>query len=199
LGELGALAAECEEGAGLHWVGQGLFLAELVDIDSGAVLPLEHDAVGELVFTTLVREAHPLIRFRTHDHVRIAGTECRCGRAGFRFHVLGRSDDMFIVKGINVYPLGVQDLILEMRPSLTGEFQIVLTEPPPITASPRIRVEYAQGTPAADLAQIRERLAGRLRDLLVFTPDLELLPAGTLPRSERKAKRLYRQYRGEVP
>jgi phenylacetate-CoA ligase len=199
LGELGPLAAECDQRDGLHWVGQGLFLAEVVDVDTGCALPFEDGVVGELVFTTLVREAHPLVRFRTHDHVRITTAECRCGRAGFRFHVLGRSDDMFIVKGVNVYPLGVQDVIFEMRPALTGEFQIILTEPPPITVSPRIRVEYAEGISAAQLSSVRERLARRLRDLLVFTPDVELLAPGTLPRTERKAKRLYRQYRGEVP
>ncbi len=199
LGELGAVAAECERGAGLHWVGGGLFVAELVDSESDASLEFEDGASGELVFTTLDREAHPLIRFRSHDHVLITAAPCMCGRSGFRFQVLGRSDDMFIVKGINVYPLGVQDVIVGMRPALTGEFQIVLTQAPPITENPLIRAEYGQGVSADELAGLRERLAGRVRDVLVFTPDVELLPPGTLPPSERKAKRLYRSYQGELP
>jgi phenylacetate-CoA ligase len=199
LGELGAVAAECEHGAGLHWVGQGLFIVELVDPDSDAPLQFADGAVGELAFTTLEREAHPMIRFRSHDHVQIMTTPCACGRAGFRFHILGRSDDMFIVKGINVYPLGVQDVLLGMRPALTGEFQIVLRKPPPITENPLIRVEYGQGVTVDELDGLRERVAGRVRDVLVFTPDVELLSAGSLPRSERKAKRLFRTYRGEQP
>ena len=200
LGEMGPLAAECPHGGGLHWVGQGLFLAELVDPLSGVVKPLVEGAVGELVFTTIDREAHPLIRFRSRDHVQVVGVGTHaCGRNGFRFQVLGRSDEMFIVKGINVYPLGVQDVVVGMRPALTGEFQIVLRDPPPITDAPLVRVEYAAAVPAEELESLRHRLARRIRDALVFTPRIELVPPGTLRRAERKAKRLYREYMGEQP
>ncbi|MBI3760830.1 MAG: hypothetical protein HY260_03080 [Chloroflexi bacterium] len=125
MGELGALAAECEHASGMHYVGQGLFLAEFIDAESGEVIPMTEGAVGELVFTTLHREAHPMIRFRSHDHVRVFVEPCDCGRAGFRFVILGRSDDMFIVKGINVYPPGIQDILYGFLPDLTGEFQTV--------------------------------------------------------------------------
>jgi phenylacetate-CoA ligase len=200
LGELGPLAAECQHGGGLHWVGQGLFLAELVDPQSGVVKPLVEGAVGELVFTTIDREAHPLIRFRSHDHIQVVGVGTHaCGRSGFRFQVLGRSDEMFIVKGINVYPLGVQDVILSMRPALTGEFQILLRDPPPITEAPLVRVEYGAAVRGEELESLRDRVARRIRDALVFTPRIELLPPGALPRTERKAKRLYRLYKGEQP
>jgi phenylacetate-CoA ligase len=199
MGELGAPAAECSRGDGLHYVGQGLFLVELIDPATGAVLPWTDGGVGELVFTTLEREAHPLIRFRSHDHVRISLAPCPCGRTGFRFRILGRSDDMFIVKGVNVFPLGVQDVIYSFRPALTGEFQILLDKPPPITSNPRLRVECGEGITAEDGRGLRERLGQRLRDVLVFTPDIELLPAGSLPRTEKKAKRLYRLYQGERP
>ncbi|HEV8676985.1 MAG TPA: AMP-binding protein [Methylomirabilota bacterium] len=197
MGELGALAAECELVDGLHYLGQGLFVVELVDAETGAPRPLVEGAVGELVLTTLEREAFPLIRFRSHDHVRIAVEPCPCGRAGFRFVILGRSDDMFIVKGINVYPLGVQDVLDGFRPELTGEFQILLDDPPPITRDPRLRVEYGESVRPEALARLRERVTRRIRDVLVFTPVVELVPAGSLPRSERKAKRLYRLYQGE--
>src|SRR5579885_3163266 len=108
-------------------------------------------------------------------------------------------DDEHVVKGINVYPLGVQDVILSLRPALTGEFQIVLAQPPPITDPPLIRVEYSADVRTEDLEALRSRLERRIRDLFVFAPRVELLPAGTLPRTERKAKRLYRQYLGEHP
>ncbi len=200
LGELGPLGAECRHSRGLqHYLGGGLLIAELIEAESGAVRPLEDGAEGELVYTTIDREAHPMIRFRSHDQVRVSLEPCACGRRGFRFRVLGRSDDMFIVKGINVYPLGVQDVILSLRPALTGEFQIVLAQPPPITDPPLIRVEYSADVRTDDLEALRSRLERRIRDLFVFAPRVELLPAGTLPRTERKAKRLYRQYLGEHP
>jgi phenylacetate-CoA ligase len=200
LGELAPLAAECRCADGLHWLAGGLIFVELVDPASGVPMRAEAGAVGELVFTTLDREAHPLVRFRSHDHVEILGLgRHECGRTGFRFRVLGRSDDMFIVKGINVYPLGVQDLILSMRPAATGEYQIVLEEPPPLTNPPLVRVEHANHLAPGELDALRDRLARRIREVLVFTPRIELVPRGTLPVTERKARRLVRAYLGEQP
>jgi phenylacetate-CoA ligase len=200
LGELAAVAAECRCAEGLHWIAGGLVYVELVDTVSGAPVPVAEGAVGELVFTTLDREAHPLVRFRSHDHVAITGAgRHACGRTGFRFRVLGRGDDMFIVKGINVYPLGVQDVILGMRPAVTGEYQIVLREAPPLTNPPLVRVEYENHLAPGDIDALRDRLARRIREALVFTPALELVPRGTLPVTERKAKRLVRAYLGEEP
>ncbi len=200
LGELGGFAAECRHSTGLqHYLAQGIILTELIDPASGAPQPMTEGAVGEMVYTTIDREAHPLIRFRSHDQVRISIEPCACGRTGFRFQVLGRTDDMFIVKGINVYPLGVQDVIMSMRPALSGEFQILLTDPPPITYNPKIRVEYGVGEDSSveALEALRTRLQRRIRDIFVFTPDVELLPPGSLPRTERKTKRLYRLYLGD--
>jgi phenylacetate-CoA ligase len=195
LGELAPLAAECGRAEGLHWLGHGLMLVELIDPATEAAVPVADGAVGELVFTTLQREAHPLVRFRSHDHVRILGTRrCECGRTGFRFRMLGRSDDMFIVKGINVYPLGVQDVILSMRPAVTGEFQIVLEEPPPLTHPPLLRVECEDRLGPDELERLRDRLARRVREALMFTPAIEFVPRGTLPAAERKARRLVRAY-----
>jgi phenylacetate-CoA ligase len=200
LGELAPLAAECRCAEGLHWLGHGLIYVELIDTASGASIPAGEGAVGELVFSTLDREAHPLVRFRSHDHVQILGVgRHECGRTGFRFRVLGRSDDMFIVKGINVYPLAVQDVILSVRPAVTGEYQIVLQEAPPLTNPPLVRVEYDGRLGADDVAHLRERLVRRIREALVFTPAIELVPCGTLPIAERKARRLVRAYLGEQP
>jgi phenylacetate-CoA ligase len=200
LGELAALAAECGRAEGLHWLAHGLVLVELIDPADGSAMPPAPGAVGELVFTTLDREAHPLIRFRSHDHVQILGAgPCDCGRTGFRFRVLGRSDDMFIVKGINVYPLGVQDVIFSMRPAVTGEFQIILEERPPLTNPPLVRVEYEDHLGGEDMEALRDRLTRRIREALVFTPAIQLVPRGTLPVIERKARRLVRAYLGERP
>jgi phenylacetate-CoA ligase len=192
--ETAPLASECAEIDGLHWMGAGLYLPELIETETGTPLAFEDGIVGELVITTLDREAHPLIRLRTRDHVRVTVRPCRCGRTGFRFEVLGRADDMFIVRGINVYPLAVGAIVGDFRPMLTGEYQIVLEERPPLIEPPLLRVELTATLSADERESLRGRLADRVRELLVFTPNVVLLDPGEMPRSEMKAQRLVRAY-----
>jgi phenylacetate-CoA ligase len=178
----GTLAGECEERQGLHFCGQGATLAELVDPDTGDQLALAPGVRGELAFTHLKREAGPLLRFRTRDVVEILGLDCPCGRTGFRFTVVGRSDDMFRVRGVNVFPSAVEGL---MREHGIDRFAILL-ETFPVEPPVRILVEGVDG---------REReLAQAVRARLDFTCEIS---AATLPRSEAKSKRLYRLYDGE--
>ena len=178
----GTLAGECEERAGLHFSGQDAALVELIEPESGERVPVEEGARGELVFTHLYREAAPLIRFRSRDVAEILGVDCPCGRTGFRFRVVGRSDDMFRVRGINVFPSAVEEL---MREQGVDRFAIVL-DSFPVEPPVRILVEGVTG---------REReLAQAVRARLDFTCEIS---AATLPRSEAKSKRLYRVYDGE--
>jgi phenylacetate-CoA ligase len=178
----GTLAGECQERNGLHFSGQGATLVELVDPDTGDPLSIEAGARGELVFTHLYREAAPLIRFRSRDVAEILGLECPCGRTGFRFTVAGRSDDMFRVRGVNVFPSAVEAL---MREQGVDRFAIVL-ESFPVEPPVRILVEGVDG---------REReLAQAVRARLGFTCEIT---AATLPRTEAKSKMLYRVYDGE--
>jgi phenylacetate-CoA ligase len=180
----GTLAGECEERDGLHFSGQDATLAELVDPETGEQLPIEAGARGELVFTHLQREAAPLLRFRTRDVAEVVAAECECGRTGFRFRVAGRSDDMFRVRGVNVFPSAVEALLRERG---IDRFAIVL-ERFPVEPPVKILVEGVNG---------REReLAQALRARLDFT--CEIAPA-TLPRTEAKSKLLYRVYEGEEP
>jgi phenylacetate-CoA ligase len=195
LSETGVMAAECEHRTGLHLVTRGHFATELIDPATGAVIAAEDGAEGELVFTNLGREASFLVRYRSHDLVRVHGAPCPCGRTGLRFSMVGRSDDMFIVRGVNVFPLGVQDILYAMRPAVTGEFRIILDHEPPIDYAPRVLVERGEDA-SADLAQ---RVADAIQTRLNFTPAIELVAAESLPRAERKSKRLYRTYLGEVP
>ena len=153
---------------------------------------------SELVFTTLKRRACPLIRLRTHDTVRVFTHPCACGRTSFRFHVLGRSDDMFIVKGMNIFPLSVQESLLLLRPEVTGEFFIVLDKEPPIDYSPRICVEIADGLPPARMDPLKQELIAAIQRRSNFTPALEFVPAGSIA-SEHKTRRLYRAYAGVTP
>ena len=178
----GTLAGECEERDGLHFSGQDATLVELIEPESGEQVPVEEGARGELVFTHLYREAAPLIRFRSRDVAEILGVDCPCGRTGFRFRVIGRSDDMFRVRGVNVFPSAVEEL---MREQGVDRFAIVL-DSFPVEPPVRILVEGVKG---------REReLAQAVRARLDFTCEIA---AATLPRSEAKSKRLYRVYDGE--
>src|SRR4029077_17636283 len=99
-----SLFGECPQQQGMHFCGGGHVWAELVDPDSREPMIIEAGAVGELVYTHLTREAMPVVRFLGGDIVRIEGSACECGRATFRMRVIGRRDDMFIVRGVNVYP-----------------------------------------------------------------------------------------------
>jgi phenylacetate-CoA ligase len=178
----GTLAGECEERAGLHFSGQDAALVELIDAESGEQIPVEQGARGELVFTHLYREAAPLIRFRSRDVAEILGVDCPCGRTGFRFRVVGRSDDMFRVRGVNVFPSAVEEL---MREQGVDRFAIVL-DSFPVEPPVRILVEGVKG---------REReLAQAVRARLDFTCEIAV---AMLPRFEAKSKRLYRIYDGE--
>ena len=195
LSETGVMAAECEHRTGLHLVTRGHFATELIDPGSGTVLEAVDGAEGELVFTNLGREASFLVRYRSHDLVRIHGEPCACGRTGLRFSMIGRSDDMFIVRGVNVFPLGIQDILYGMRPAVTGEFQILLDHEPPIDYAPRIVVERGDDVGGDLVARVGVAIQQRLN----FTPAIELVEPESLPRAERKSKRLYRTYLGEVP
>lgn len=134
-----------------------------------------------------------MLRLRTHDFVQVFTEPCQCGRHSFRFRTLGRSDDMFIVKGVNIFPMGVQDVVTRLRPRLTGEFQIVLDTPPPFDYSPRLLVEVDRNFsehlyPALiiEVEEVIKRQAG-------FSVIVELVEQGTIA-SEHKTRRVLRLY-----
>ena len=148
---------------------------------------LEDGAGGELVLTHLRHRASPLLRFRTRDHVEVRTSPCACGRTGPRVRCVGRTDDMLIVRGVNVFPSAVREVVSAFAPQVSGHILVrpqaegVKQEPPlPVT------VELARaGVPDDSLADaIRERL----RNVLVVQTKVELVPWGSLQRSEYKSK-----------
>lgn len=197
-GELGLHSGECEYLNGLHYGGAGIVLVELVDPDTAQIKSFTHGATGEFVYTSLRREASPLVRMRSHDFAQVFTEPCPCGRTGFRFKVLGRTDDMFIVKGVNVFPLGVQAVLSTLSPRLTGEFQIILNAPPPIDYSPVLRVEVAREVPEEAYVALVAEVRDVVRERSGFTPEVELVAQGEIA-SEKKTRRLYRAYKGERP
>jgi phenylacetate-CoA ligase len=181
-----SLWGECEQKAGMHFSGRGFVHFELIDPETGAVKPLVDGAEGELVLTHLVNRSAPLLRFRTRDHVRLSVGPCACGRTAPRVRCIGRTDDMLIVRGVNVFPSAVREIVNEFAPTVAG---VILIRPrsagvrqePPLP----VRVELAPGATGEGLA---ERIRARLRDKLLVTTEIEFAPAGSLPRSEYKSR-----------
>ena len=192
IGDIGiSLWGECEEQDGMHLGARGFVHPELVDTETGGALPLAHGARGELVLTHLSHRAAPLLRFRTRDYVEVRATPCACGRTGPRVRCLGRTDDMLIVRGVNVFPSAVRDVVAGFAPAVSGHVLVraegagVKQEPPlPVV------VELApEGEPDAALA---ETIRDRLRNVLVVQTRVDLVPFGTLARSDYKATLLER-------
>ncbi len=186
-------AAECDEKAGMHFLAPDLMLLELIDPDSGEPIEFTEGATGELVATHLDRECVPLVRFRTRDHVVVWTAPCPCGRTGVRLRCVGRTDDMLILRGVNVFPSAVKDVVMSLRPRTTGEIQIVLDQPGPRVDPPlKIRVEH--GPEAPPIVELKHEIEATLRDKLIFSADVELVPPGTLPRYEMKARLVHKAY-----
>src|SRR5216117_3613531 len=171
----------------MHLGARGFVHAELVDPETGAAIAMDDGARGELVLTHLRHRAAPLLRFRTRDHVVVRTSPCACGRTGPRIRCIGRTDDMLIVRGVNVFPSAVREVVSAFAPEVSGHIRVkppaegVKQEPPlPVT------VELARGR-AAD-ATLAEAIRDRLRDVLVVQTRVELVPWGSLRRSEYKSK-----------
>jgi phenylacetate-CoA ligase len=188
IGDIGvSLWGECEEQDGMHLGARGFVHAELVDPETGAALALDDGATGELVLTHLWHRAAPLLRFRTRDHVEVRTSPCACGRTSPRIQCIGRTDDMLIVRGVNVFPAAVREVVSAFAPDVSGHI-LVKPEAPGVKQEPPlpVSVELARGR-AADPA-IAQAIGERLRELLVVRTRVDLVPWGSLPRSEYKSK-----------
>ncbi len=189
------VAAECHARAGLH-VNEDHFLPEIVDPATGAGRP--PGAEGELVLTSLTKEALPMIRYRTGDVSALDPSPCACGRTTVRMaRIKGRTDDMLIIKGVNVYPSQLEAALLAL-PELAPHYQLVVdrTQGFPTLA---VHVEPADAVVAAwggfdsarpEVLGLSARVAERLRGHLGLTPDVAIVPPKSIPRSEGKAVRV---------
>lgn len=182
-GGIGTTGQDCKEHCGIH-VWEDQYITEIIDPVTGEVLP--DGEYGEAVFSSLTREAMPIIRYRTHDITRILSREkCACGRTSLRIdRITGRTDDMLIVKGVNFYPRQVEQALMEI-PGVKDEFQIILEERHGMT-DVTINVEADEGVTG-------HMVAKHLRERLGFLPKGDVFPVGSLPRNEGKAKRVIRR------
>lgn len=176
---------ECEAADGMHFLSPDLMIAELIDPTTGDTVDPVAGAQGELVYTALRRRASPLLRFRTRDHVVVTGTDCSCGRTGFKVRCVGRTDDMLIVRGINVFPSAIKDLVQAMTPSTTGEMRVRPDFPGHSTQKPLpLVVEHAASLPRGKHDGLREELETRIRSALNIKTRVELVPEGALKRPD---------------
>ena len=184
---------ECEQQAGMHFCAQEFIIVEIIDPHTGECVEPKDGTRGELVYTAIDRECVPLIRFRSRDHVEIWTSKCECGRTSPRIRIIGRTDDMMIIQGVNVFPSAIKAVIGDFKPLTTGELEIQLAEPGPAAKAPLpIKVEFS--AQAADLDQLKARIETALRDKLVFRSEVQLVPEGTLPRYEYKGKLIRKLY-----
>ncbi|WP_102348617.1 phenylacetate--CoA ligase family protein [Bacillus sp. Marseille-P3661] len=183
------LFSECQEQAGMHFVGGDYVICEIIDPETGKQVPHGDHMQGELVYTAIDRECSPLLRFRTRDLVQVDTTPCKCGRKSMRIRCIGRTDDMLIVRGVNVFPSAIKDVINSFRPRTNGEISILLNQAPPLVHPPLpIKVEYEEELTQEELYVLKKEIETTLRSKLTFTADVQLVPKGTLPRFEMKAK-----------
>jgi phenylacetate-CoA ligase len=185
------ITCDSEQAHGMHYMAEDYcFRYDLVDPVTKTPLELKDGLEGEAIHTALEYEAAPAFRNATGDILRLHVGECPgCGHFGARMEIIGRADDMLMIKGIKVYPAAIQKVVHAFQPRLSGELRIRLDAPPPRVEPPlKLVVEAGQNTPESEWAELGKALAQRIRELLTFRPSVTVLPFGSLPRSGAKTK-----------
>lgn len=188
-----SLFGECPMQGGLHFCGQGLIWPELIDLTTDQAVAFEPGRRGELLFTALRREAMPLVRFRSRDIAEVQDGPCECGRTSFRIRIVGRVDDMFIVRGVNVYPSAVQAVVAEFQPAVTGRARIVLPIGGGVGVEPPVPVEVEVPTDRAVPDGLSDRIAEAIRAGLLFRASVTLVPHRQFGEAGYKTKLLVRR------
>ena len=186
LTELGGpgVGVECHRHDGLHLF-EDQYFAEVIDPETGAVVPPGRP--GELVLTSLQPHASPVIRYRTRDRTVLIDEPCSCGSPYRRMRkIRGRTDGMLVVRGENVFPSQIEEILLEVS-GLTGNYQLVVDREARQLDTMQVRVESREG---ADQVGLRQRAEERIRETIGLTVPVTVLAPGALPRSEGKAKRV---------
>jgi phenylacetate-CoA ligase len=188
VGDIGpSLFGECEQQAGMHLGAHGFVHLELIDPETGDARELEDGAEGELVLTHLRHRAAPLLRFRTRDHIAVRTSPCACGREGPRIRCIGRTDDMLIVRGVNVFPSAIRQVVNELAPQVSGHI-LVRPESPGVKQEPPLPVTVELGPGVEAESGLAEAIAARLRAELTVRAEVDLVPFGQLQRSEYKSQ-----------
>ena len=186
-----------EEYQGMHFVRDDTCIMELINPETRAPVPFEDGPIGEVVGTPLAGDSLNMIRFNSNDIMQVFTAPCPCGLSGARYKVIGRSDDMLKVKGVMVYPASIDNVVTGFVPRVTGEFRIVLTEPPPRVVPPlKLKVEYGEGVPQDKLPALAAEIANKMHDAIKVRPEITWIPPMTLERSAHKTKFIEKAYEG---
>jgi phenylacetate-CoA ligase len=197
-GAHGVMCCSCdaEPYAGMHVLGEDTAITtQLVDQETKEPVPLVDGAIGERVKTSLWWEAQPQLRASVGDVYQVHTEPCPCGVPGVRVRVLGRTDDLLIVKGVKIYPAAVKNVVHELVPLASGHFRIVLDQPPPRVEPPlKLVVERGEGVDEAGGERLAAELERILHQRLTVRPEITVVPAGTLERTALKEKLIERRY-----
>jgi phenylacetate-CoA ligase len=193
------ISCDSEDYHGLHAVAPDVCTSydDLVDpITKKPVDSDEDGAIGEMVHTSLERQACPAVKYAYGDVVQIFTKECPgCGFKGKRAKLIGRADDMLIVKGVNVYPAAIKDIITTFVPDVTGEMRIVLDEPPPRVAPPlRLKIEHGKEIGQGNLSGLGKRIREALHNKIKIRPEIVFVKPGGLPKETRKTPIFEKRY-----
>jgi phenylacetate-CoA ligase len=192
-------SCDSDEYYGLHALAPDVCTSYDDLVDPITKEPVDSDvdgAIGEMVHTSLQREACPAVKYAYGDTVQIFTKECPgCGFKGKRAKVIGRADDMLIVKGVNIYPAAIKDIVTTFVPDVTGEMRIVLHNPPPRVVPPvRLKIEHGRDIDQADLPGLANRISGALHDKIKMRPEIEFVEPGALPKETRKTPVFEKKY-----
>ena len=177
------IGINCKYNTGMHYWDDYLYI-EI--IDPVTLKPVPDGTPGEIVITTLVKEGAPLIRYRTHDLSRIIPGECPCGSRHPRLDtIMGRTDDMMKIKGVNVFPRQIEE-ILQSFPEASSEYQTRISH---LDGKDTMRI-YVETNGSVDFQNLATRIAGKVKSVIGFTPLVKVVENGLLPRSEKKTKRV---------
>ncbi|MEG0901065.1 MAG: phenylacetate--CoA ligase, partial [Clostridia bacterium] len=183
------VSGECECKCGMH-LNEDCFLAEIIDPETGEPLPMGEQ--GELVLTTLAKEGQPALRYRTRDITRLIAEPCKCGRTSLRMEkIKGRSDDMLIIRGVNVFPSQVESVLIG-QPGIGPHYEIVVTRKN-YTDHLQVKVELIDASLLdrySELEAMHNKIKADLRTILQLDVEVTLVSPNTLKRFEGKAKRV---------
>jgi phenylacetate-CoA ligase len=190
------VAIECADAqSGLH-IFEDHFLPEIIDPNTGEVLP--PGSIGELVITTLTKEAQPLLRYRTRDITSLNYVPCSCGRTHVRIHrLMGRSDDMLIIRGVNVFPSQIEAILLEAE-GLAPHYQLIVTREGSLDML-EVQVEIDEklfSDEVKNLQRMEQKIQKNIKEFLGVTAKVRLVEPRSIQRSEGKAKRILDQRQG---
>lgn len=185
--------AECLEPpevySGMHFTSADYCILELVDPETKKNIEIEDGAIGEMLMTFLEWEGTPFQRYAYGDLLQVFTETCSCGRTGLRFKIIGRADDMLIVKGVNVFPEAIKKEILKFAPRVTGFFKILLDKAGPSVTPPlKIKIEYGPGMAEKDIGVLEDEMQKAFKETVRITPKFVWLPPDSIPRETKKTK-----------